>query len=200
MTPAQVRSRFWGVRQGDSEAGIAAAERRLGVLLPPMLREQYATTRLRSSQQLHLAELDDIEVRNEHLIFGSEQQGVFEWGIRCDALAEPDPWLQTNAAGWEHDGIRLSQWLVLFMLFNRVYEPPCAHEWGPSEEQLDGWARIELSSSSFGTLSVYCKGDVVADEYASMGARTEAGLRAALAELELTPDEADLDLGPRAEE
>ena len=58
----------------------------------------------------------------------------------------------------------------------------------PTEAELGpGWNRMEFSSSALGTFGLFWKGVAVADGM-SLGARTETGLRATLAEL-----------GPRAD-
>ena len=86
------------------------------------------------------------------------------------------------------------------MMCNRPYEPPHAHDMGPTEAELGpDWHRREFSSSALGTFDLFWKGVAVTDGI-SLGARTEAALRATLAEVGITPDEDDLNLNAPGDE
>ncbi|MCX4444979.1 SMI1/KNR4 family protein [Streptomyces sp. NBC_01789] len=85
-----------GSGDGWTEADLDAAEARLGLPLPPALREAYALfgrrRDLTSNHDVLLgpAELhvDDAE---EALVFRHENQGAASWGILLDSLQDDDP-------------------------------------------------------------------------------------------------------------
>ena len=127
MTPVIAAHRArWLESDGDPEEAIAAAERRLGLQLPAILREFYANTSLRHSQMLHLCTLDTLEIRKDVLAFMREQQGCWRWGIPLARLHDADPMVVSDPRGaWTDDGCALSQLLEFFSLTNRPYESPC---------------------------------------------------------------------------
>jgi hypothetical protein len=63
--------KLWGQAEGDAEAAVASAEKRLGIRLPEMLKAVYLNTSLRDSQMLHLAELNKVSVKDGVLVFAS---------------------------------------------------------------------------------------------------------------------------------
>ena len=86
--------RPWQPGDGYDEAILQAAEARLGMRLPPQLRIFYLTWGRRFLSTLLpelLLEPHELLVKGETLIFCVENQSVFSWGVRHEALAEDDP-------------------------------------------------------------------------------------------------------------
>src|SRR5579862_2689101 len=91
-----IRSLFhpWQPGDGYDEATIAAAEARLGVRLPKVLRNFYlAWGRRRDLTKLNhpLLAPDALQMRTDTLIFWVENQESYDWGIPREALEEADP-------------------------------------------------------------------------------------------------------------
>ena len=89
---------------GYPEPDLAAVERRLGVRLPPALREWYALGGRRAdvwSRQDALHSPDELYIRPDAdaLVFRSENQGCERWGIRVADLGRDDPPVLEIGAG-----------------------------------------------------------------------------------------------------
>jgi len=97
----------WQPGDGYDEATIQAAEKRLGLRLPTTLRNFYLAWGRREdlTQTGHyLLNPEDLLIRANTLIFWVENQGVVYWGVRREALAEPDPPVvitYSGESGWE---------------------------------------------------------------------------------------------------
>ena len=79
---------------GIEAAELDAAEKSLGVLLPPSLRNYYqALGRCEELNKAHNEVLSplELEIRDDHLIFMHENQGVVSWGFRLSEIDTPDP-------------------------------------------------------------------------------------------------------------
>jgi hypothetical protein len=81
---------------GWTEDDLRAAERRLGLRLPPAIREAYALFGRRqdlTSVQDRLLDPDQLEldVTGEVLIYRVENQSVAVWGVPLAAMEQPDP-------------------------------------------------------------------------------------------------------------
>jgi hypothetical protein len=195
--------RFWDdPKPGDSEDAVAARERALGVTLPAGLRALYRHTAFRNSELLHLRELSRVAFEGDVLLFADEQQGCAFWGIRRKDLGQDNPPLVFGTPGrFEPDDCALNPFLLGLLLINRTYEPPCAREL-PLPAELPGWEKVKVHSRALGNAPLWVKGDAVAqpnDVFGMVGARTNDGLRAALADL---GEDVDADLvefadGPR---
>jgi len=118
---------------GASEEEILAAENRLGIRLPPLLREFYARTSRRediNATHNRLIRLDAIEAPVDgRLIFYVENQGVTDFGIDLSTeIDDPLLWSRSDALGVEWGILydRLSMFLC-FMLLEQVCQGvlPC---------------------------------------------------------------------------
>ncbi len=92
------------LKEGDgySAEEIDTAERRLGLKLPPALREWYQLAGHRKdvvATQNYLVIPKELEVEDGLLEFHSENQGVVRWGVRPADLHLPDPPVYLNDEG-----------------------------------------------------------------------------------------------------
>jgi len=78
---------------GNSAEEVAAAEARLGVQFPPVVREWYRLVgrRVRFANQDHPASLGQLKIHNGLLILLWENQGNWAGGVRVEELDQPDP-------------------------------------------------------------------------------------------------------------
>ena len=81
---------------------ISAAEKRLGFSLPVSLREYYgAIGNLDAISRAHnqIRSLQDLDIEDDHLVFGDENQNVVSWGIPRLSLSASDPivWQRNNS-------------------------------------------------------------------------------------------------------
>jgi hypothetical protein len=109
---------------GAAEEDVVAAEQRLGLRLPRLLREFYLLTDERDDiNGVHnrLYPLDALVVEGDVLVFYEEDQGVCLWGVR---LRDDDPaFLCRNdgvGAEWDPDFDCLSQFLVPMLYLQPV--------------------------------------------------------------------------------
>lgn len=98
----------WQPCDGYDEATIQAAEERLGVRLPSILRNFYLAWGKRSdlTEANHpLLPPDEVVIRADTLIFWVENQAVWYWGVRCEALEEADPpvVIESGTASWNEE-------------------------------------------------------------------------------------------------
>ncbi|MER7844089.1 SMI1/KNR4 family protein [Kitasatospora sp. NPDC096077] len=89
---------YWGEplgpRDGFTDAELDAAEQRLGLRLPPALREAYRLFGRRAdltSCQDVLLTPDELHVLDGALVYRAENQGCAHWGVLLDDLALDDP-------------------------------------------------------------------------------------------------------------
>lgn len=84
-----------GLVPGYTPEAIAAAERRLGCMLPDVLRDYYLTLgRNKALNATHNRLLEPEEIYfsgSGHLVFYEENQAVAVWGIAAAHLAQEDP-------------------------------------------------------------------------------------------------------------
>ncbi len=83
------------------EPDLRAAEARLGLRLPTILRAYHAhlgRCAALSTLHNHILPVEALERDGDHLIFLHENQEVVSWGLRLDALHAPDPevWQRNN--------------------------------------------------------------------------------------------------------
>ena len=77
-----------------TDTQLDAAERRLGLRLPPAVREwylQFGSHRRVWCAQDNLLTPEEFYLENDRLVFLVESQGVVRWGIAADKLAADDP-------------------------------------------------------------------------------------------------------------
>lgn len=101
---AHIRTLFrpWKPGDGYDEATVQAAETRLGLRLPHLLRNfslAWGRRQDLTQAQNPLVAPDGLVVRADTLIFCVENQAVVYWGIRCDALEADDPPVVVTASG-----------------------------------------------------------------------------------------------------
>ena len=87
---------------GLSSDAISASERRLGFSLPISLREYYVTLgNLDAFGRAHnqIRPLQNLDIEDDHLVFGDENQDVVSWGIPRLSLSDSDPivWQRNNS-------------------------------------------------------------------------------------------------------
>jgi hypothetical protein len=118
---------------GWTEADLQAAEQRLGVRLPPAVREAYALFGRRqdlTSVQDRLLDPDQLEVdgTGEVLIYRVENQSVALWGVPLAALEQPDPPVvmapNFEDVGWEPFLERFSLACVEMVLSESLHSAP----------------------------------------------------------------------------
>ena len=104
---------------GVAKASVATCERRLGVRLPPAVRDSYLMAgRLRSLNATHhrLLAPEALRVEDGHLWFMEENQAVAHWGLPVKRLAEDDPVVYQRAtvagAKWYSERMRFSTFLA----------------------------------------------------------------------------------------
>jgi hypothetical protein len=182
--------RLWADSGGDTDAELAAAEARLAVRLPPLLRDVYLKTSLRRSQMLHLRPIAEVEVRNGVLVFGLEQQGCLEWGIAVTGgTADSDRVLVELEKEWKEEGCSLDEFLRFFILTNRPYEPPsCEVDIDPSRLVVP-WQLVRVDWLNIGH-ELWTDGEAVFEEASGrLGARDRDALVRAAACLGADPDD-----------
>lgn len=184
--------RLWPLGAGDREDDVAAAEARLVLTLPNLLRAAYLSTSLRSSQQLHLEPVAGLRLKDGVLVFGLEQQGCSSWGIQLHQLSVHDPPVVHGQERWTDEGCTLSEWLRAFCLLNRPFEPPHLHECDYDEERLTGaWQEVVFSWNSWNSNSctLWTNGEAVLEPNGGLGARDLDALRRAGHSLGLSEEE-----------
>jgi hypothetical protein len=119
---------------GIDAAELDAAERRLGLSLPPALREWYARHGARSdiwSLQDKLWVPAEIRVEDGVLTFAIENQGVVRWGIRLDDLLDEDPVVvvsdPSGKGGWLVESESTSGFALQFALLNAKWSGAVRH-------------------------------------------------------------------------
>jgi hypothetical protein len=181
-------SKLWTPNGGDGETAVVDTERRLGVSLPPLLRAVYVSTSLRQSQMLHLSQLKGLHVDDGVLVFGSDQQACWDWGVR---LNRPNGSLVANPEQeWVDDGCSLEEWLRFFAIINRPYEPPYLDQSSFDQGKLKGtWQRVEAKWNSL-QHALWTNGEAVLEEESgNLGARDRDALRGAALSLGIDEDE-----------
>ncbi|MFE0627859.1 SMI1/KNR4 family protein [Streptomyces sp. NPDC058864] len=136
------------LRDGDGygEPELAAAEERLGLALPAVLRDAYRLFGRRADltsnhdRLLAPAELH-VDSREEALVFRYENQGAASWGILLTDLHKPDPPVVMKPDLADKEAERWSAWLDRFswacveiVLSESLHEPS---ELGDSREVVD---------------------------------------------------------------
>lgn len=95
--------RPWQIGDGYEEADLVAAEAKLGIRLPAPLRSFYRAWGRRDdlTSTYEVLVLPDDLVLKEVLIFCTENQAVWYWGIPREALQEANPPIVIASAGQE---------------------------------------------------------------------------------------------------
>jgi len=121
------------IDDGWTSADLQAAERRLGLRLPPAIREAYGLFGRRqdlTSVQDRLLGPDELEVdlTGEVLIHRVENQSVAVWGVPLAAMAQPDPPVvlarNFEDVGWEPFLDRFSVACVEMVLSESLFSAP----------------------------------------------------------------------------
>jgi hypothetical protein len=115
-------------RHACGERAITAAERRLGVAVPEVLRGFYRVAgRHDAINRAHnrLLPLDEWAVDGGRLLFMEENQNVVFWGVPVAAGgtdADPDVWQAENgdALVWEPEKAKLSEFLLAMLCWQAV--------------------------------------------------------------------------------
>jgi hypothetical protein len=105
-----------------TEEEVAAAENRLGVRLPEMLRAWYLWGGKRTTFEIYEDELllpEELRLHDNHLVFGYDREGMVGYAIAPEALIEADPyWSFTQEYGpddkdvfWGEAGFTLAHYL-----------------------------------------------------------------------------------------
>lgn len=112
---------------GVPEADVTAAESRLGLGLPGLLRELYVTAGARRDLHQahdHLLSPSDLHEEGGKLIFYEENQAVVVWGFEVALAGERDvPVLQGNGTDeldWYPECDRLSDFLMTLVYWQAV--------------------------------------------------------------------------------
>ena len=145
---------------GLPEAEIAAAEARLGLRLPTILREFYALVgRRKDINTVHnrLVSLEELEVDQDRLVFYEENQAVFLWGvsIRDPEDANPAVFMAENQQelAWEFDHDHLSEFLRAMVFWQAVNGGMAYSGIGTAtsddlEAISDNWEVVDLGGDS----------------------------------------------------
>ena len=140
---------------GVPEAEIAAAEDRLGLRLPTLLREFYALAGKREDINHsfeHLVPVEELETKGRMLVFYEENQDVTFWAVKSDdTAADPAVFRAFNEENldWEPDSEHLSEFLVAMLALQGVNGGMAYHGIGDADPELvlsaaADWDRIEL--------------------------------------------------------
>ncbi len=103
-------------KSGIPSSVMSDEEVRLGIPLPPALREYYeilGTFQRLNTAQDQLLSPAELIIADNVLVFLNENQGVFAWGVRVCDLAEADPlvWQSADTEWFEAGGVALSDFL-----------------------------------------------------------------------------------------
>lgn len=114
--------RALGSGDGWAEADLVAAEARLGVRLPAVLREAYALFgRRRDLTGNHDVLLGPAELyvdeANEALVFRHENQGAASWGLLLESLNHDDPAVFVRPDLADKSAERWEAWLECLSLY-----------------------------------------------------------------------------------
>ena len=115
-------------RHACGERAIAAAEKRLGIVVPADLRAYYrAAGRHDGINRAHnrLLPPNEWAVDSGRLIFMEENQNVVFWGVPVGPAAtedDPDVWQAQNgdALTWEPEAAKLSEFLLAMLCWQAV--------------------------------------------------------------------------------
>jgi len=111
---------------GVAEAEIAAAEARLGLKLPTILREFYALVGGRediNASADRLLPLDELEMEDQVLVFYEENQSVILWGLDLRSNHPDPPVLHAEHRSpleWEPEHSHLSEFLTAMLFWQAV--------------------------------------------------------------------------------
>jgi hypothetical protein len=118
---------------GWAEADLQAAEQRLGIRLPPAIREAYGLFGRRrdlTSVQDRLLSPEELEVdaTGDVLVYRVENQAVAVWGVPLAALEQPDPPVLVadnfEVGSWEPYLERFSLACVEMVLSESLFSAP----------------------------------------------------------------------------
>lgn len=141
---------------GVPEAEIAAAEARLGLKLPALLREFYLVAGRREDiNAVHnrLLSPESLEVDQDALVFYEENQGVVLWGIKVDDLSQADPQVfmaeYASTLEWEPEHDHLSEFLISMLFWQAVNGGMPYHGIGVASSEAiaeaTGWETVNWS-------------------------------------------------------
>ncbi len=159
---------------GNDEAEIAAAETRLGLKLPRVLREFYLLAGRRDDihrARNHLIHPEDLAVEQGVLVIYEENQNVVLWGIKIEALGHDDPPIvrayNDVTLSWEADHDRLSTFLATMLYWQAVngglpFAGVVVHiDETELPEIQSHWPRVDLLGTLWNHLIVFHRGGQV---------------------------------------
>ena len=117
-------------RDGESEAGLRGAERRLRVALPGAMREYYLLAGAARENREHnrLYRPSELVIEDEHLLFMEENQSVVHWGfpLSPEKGADPEVWQRTNGdtPEWYSEEMPFSVFIIENLAWQRGIELP----------------------------------------------------------------------------
>jgi len=163
--------RLAGPLEGNTEQEVAQTERRLGGRLPTALREIY----LRAGRMVrlwdargrgcwHLRGLGGLRVDGMLLVFATEQQGSWEWGVEVGDGADPVV-LEGVAHEWKATAESLTTFLRGVVL---LHTSSCTLDWEGgaevsrdlAERALQGWEHVPFRPQC-GNFDFYMRDAVV---------------------------------------
>ena len=115
-------------RDGESEAELRRAERRLRVTLPGAMREYYLLAAAARENREHnrLYRPSELVIEDEYLVFMEENQSVVHWGLPIPAEKDPDPevWQRTNGdmPEWYSEEMPFSVFIIENLAWQRGIE------------------------------------------------------------------------------
>lgn len=145
-----------GLEHGVSEEELNTAEARMGLRLPPLLRQFYRKAGRQDdinrahNRLLRPGELSELDGA---LVFYEENQAVVLWAIERDALSQDDPPVVSASNGeklvWEPEQEHLSGFLLDMMLWQAVNSETLYGGVGQADAEAiarvgSKWEQIEL--------------------------------------------------------
>jgi len=157
-----------GPADGYGEPEVAAAETRLGLRLPRVLRELYLLAGRRNDihrPKNHLIPPEDLSVEQGVLVVYEENLNVVLWGVRVEDLGADDPPVvrayNDVSLAWEADHETLSGFLVTMLYWQAVngglpFSGVVVHV-DPTEipEVHSHWPKVDLLGSLWHHLIVF---------------------------------------------
>jgi hypothetical protein len=115
-------------RDGESDARLRRAERRLHLALPGAVREYYrlagAATENREHNRLYRP--SELVIEDEYLVFMEENQSVVHWGfpLPLERGADPEVWQRTNGdtPEWSSEEMPFSLFIIENLAWQRGIE------------------------------------------------------------------------------
>jgi hypothetical protein len=112
-------------KDGASDARLRESEKRLGMPLPPALRDYFLVAGLASENREHnrLFLPEELLVEGGHLVFMEENQAVVHWGLPLAAARRADPivWQRVNGGRpqWFSEELPFSEFILKNLAWQR---------------------------------------------------------------------------------